>query len=390
MQFRSRRVIGGALVLLTALFLGSVALRAGQGAPADAVQRPPMAEAVFKNVQVMKGVPADEFMASMGFISNALAVNCTYCHLGEGGGGWAEYARDNDKKQRARQMILMMNAINRTYFGGRRVVTCVSCHNGANRPKVSADMAAYYSAPTTDEPEAVVRQAPGAPSADEVLDKYIQAIGGAQRVAAITSLVGTGTYLSYGEADKRPFELYAKAPNQRTTILHTFSGDQTLVFDGKAGWHAIPEAFSPITLSPLAGAELEGAKLDGDLLFPAGLKAALTDWRGAIPAAMGDYDVQVIQGTMPGSRFPVKLYFDDESGLLRRQTRQIETPVGRNTWMIDYDDYREVSGVKMPFKWTLRWQSGQADVEMTELRANVPVEASRFARPSPPAGARTN
>jgi photosynthetic reaction center cytochrome c subunit len=378
-----------ALALMAAVFLATAAVRAGQAAPAQAAPRPRMAEEVFKNVQVMKGVPVDEFMGSMGYISNALAVNCTYCHLGEGGGGWAEYARDNDKKVRARQMILMMNAINRTYFGGRRVVTCVSCHNGANRPKVTSDMARYYSAPTSDEPDVIARQAPGAPSAAQVIDKFIQAIGGAQRVGALTSLVARGTYLAYGEAEPRPYEVYASAPNRYATTTHTFSGDDTLTFDGTTGWHAIPDAISPITLAALTGAELEGARLDGDLLFAARLQTALTDWRGAIPSALGDKDVQVIQGTMPGSQFPVKLFFDDESGLLLRQIRYTETPLGRNTWMLDYDDYRDVSGVKVAFKRTVRWQSGQAEIELTEVRSNVPVEATRFARPADPA-ARAN
>src|SRR5688572_18639713 len=161
MNVTPRRAIGSVLGIGVALLALSAAAAARQ-APAPAPQ--PVAEAVFKNIQVMKGVPVDEFMGSMGFISNALAVNCTYCHVGEGGGGWAEYAKDNDKKQRARQMILMMNAINRSYFGGRQVVTCVSCHNGAARPKVTSSMAAYYGVPTSDEPVEITRQAPGAPS----------------------------------------------------------------------------------------------------------------------------------------------------------------------------------------------------------------------------------
>jgi hypothetical protein len=103
------------LVVLTAsMCLAGMAWVAAQAPPQ------PAAEAVFKDIQVMKGVPVDEFLGSMGFISNALAVNCTYCHLGDGGGGWGEYARDNPKKLMARTMIVMVNTINKTYFGGRR------------------------------------------------------------------------------------------------------------------------------------------------------------------------------------------------------------------------------------------------------------------------------
>lgn len=376
-------MVPGAFVLATFVFVAGAVRVAAQAAPAE---RRPMAEEVFKNIQVMKGAPVDEFLGSMGFISNALAVNCTYCHLGDGGGGWAEYARDNDKKRMARVMIAMVNNINRTNFGGRRVVTCVSCHNGANRPKTVTNMAAYYGMPTTDEPAEIVRQAPGAPSAEQVLDKYIQAIGGAQRLAALTSFVAKGTYLGYGEAEARPLEIFAKAPAQLTMVIRTFSGDSTTTYDGRAGWIAVPEAFSPAPLRALAAAELEGARLDAVLAFPGQVKQALTNWQGAIPSALGDLDVQVIQGTEPGG-FPVKLYFDDESGLLVRQVRYTETPVGRNAWQIEYADYRDVGGIKIPFKRTLLSPSAQAVVELTDVQANAPVEAARFARPAAPATA---
>src|SRR5437867_2109666 len=131
MSHRSPVIVRCALVVAAFGFMSVATVAGRQAAPAAApaaANRQPPAETVFKNIQVLKGVPADEFLGSMGYIANALAVNCTYCHLGEGGGGWAEYAKDNDKKIRARTMIVMMQTINKTYFGGRRVVTCVSCH----------------------------------------------------------------------------------------------------------------------------------------------------------------------------------------------------------------------------------------------------------------------
>jgi outer membrane lipoprotein-sorting protein len=342
-----------------------------------------MAEEVFKNVQVFKGVPVDEFMGSMGFFSNALTVNCTYCHVGDGGGGWDEYAKDIAPKQTARRMVTMMAAINRTYFGGRRVVTCVSCHNGANRPRVSMNMAAVYGTTATDEPDDILKQAPGSPSAEQVLDKYIQALGGASAVARLTSLVGKGTHLGYGDAENRPIEIYAKAPNQRTTIIHTVNGDSTTTYDGRAGWIAAPDTDTPVPLRALAGGELEGARLDVELTFPTRVKLALTNWRGAVPVTIDDRDAVVIQGTSAG-RSPVKLYFDVDSGLLVRLVRYTETPVGRNHTQIDYADYREVGGVKIPFRWIVAWQSGRSTFELTDVQANVQIDAAKFARPSPP------
>jgi hypothetical protein len=379
----SSRLGAGAIGLITGVFVLGAALTARQvapgGAAATARERQP-AEVVFKNIQVLKGVPADEFLASMGFISNALAVNCTYCHLGEGGGGWDEYAKDTDKKQMARRMIVMMRTINDSNFGGRRLVTCVSCHNGHNRPKVVSNMSAYYNFPTSDEPDDIVRQAPGAPSVDQVLAKYVEALGGARTLSARTSFTAKGTSLSYGDAEGAPLQIFAKAPALRTEIVTSPNGTTTTTFDGRGGWLAVPEAITPLSWRALAGAELEGAKLDAVLAFPAQIKGALTNWVGAIPATIGDLDVQVIQGSMPGG-YPVKLYFDDETGLLVRQVRYTESPIGRNTWQIDYSDYRDVAGVKMPFKWVLLWQSGKNVVELTDVQPNVNIAAARFAAP---------
>lgn len=383
MKQRSRRTTLGLFGATAALCCLSASLVGGQ-APTPAQ---PVAESVFKNIQVMKGVPADELMASMGLISNALAVNCTYCHLGDGGGGWGEYARDNDKKMMARVMIRMVSGINQTYFGGRQVVTCVSCHNGANRPKSTSNMAAYYGLPLSDDPDDIVRQAVGAPTPDQVLDKYIQALGGAQRIAALTSFVGKGTHMGYGDADMAPMQVFAKAPNQYSEVLTTGSGTITKTFDGRLGWSSVPDAFTPLPLRALKGAELEGARLDAMLAFPTQIRQALTNWRGSVPSAIGDEDVQVIQGTMANG-FPVKLYFSDESGLLVRQIRHIEAALGRATWQLDYADYRDVAGVKIPFKRTLSWQSGQTAVQLSDVQANVPVDAARFGRPAAPVPAR--
>jgi photosynthetic reaction center cytochrome c subunit len=372
--------------LCAALLVTTSVLTAHQAAPprqltADQARQP--AEMVFKNIQVLKGVPADEFLGSMGFISNALAVNCTYCHLGEGGGGWDEYAKDNDKKVTARRMIAMMRTINQNYFAGRRVVTCVSCHNNHNRPKTTTSMSSYYSLPTSDEPDDITRQAPGAPSVDEVIAKYIEALGGAQKLNARTSFTAKGTSLAYGDAEAAPLQIFARAPAQRTEIVTSSNGVTTTTFDGRTGWLAVPEAITPLSWRALYGAELEGVKLDAVLDFPTQLKAALTNWVGAVPSAIGDTDVQVIQGTMPGG-YPVKLYFDDETGLLVRQIRYTESPVGRNTWQIDYSDYKDVGGMKMPFKWIFMWQSGKNLIELTDVQPNVAIPADRFAAPARP------
>lgn len=346
-------------------------------------QKPLMAEEVFKNVKVLRGIPVSEFMATMGFFSASLGENCTFCHVGESAGSWARYADDNAHKETARRMIGMVMAMNKSYFNGRRVLTCYSCHRGAERPRVTPDLAELYGPPLLAEPDEV-RPAPDAPPAETILKKYIDALGGAQRLAALTSFVAKGTYQAYADTVKRTVESYAKAPAQRTQIAHTGNGDSITVYDGRNGWTATPPTDRPIPLLPLAGAELDGARLDAELAFPARIQQSLTDWVVGFPGSINDRDVEILQGRT-ASRSPVKLYFDRESGLLLRQVRYTNSPFGFNPTQIDYSDYREVAGVKMPFRWTVTWLDGRSTVELTEVQPNVAIDAARFARPATPA-----
>src|SRR5207249_6946187 len=143
----------------------------------------------------------NQFMESMGIFTASLGVGCDYCHIAEAGGNWARYSDDNGPKRTARRMVLMVSAINRDNFGGRQVVTCYTCHRGGNRPKVTPSLAALYSAPPPEEANDLITPAPGAPSADQVLDKYIQALGGSGPLAALTSFVGKGTYKGYDDPE---------------------------------------------------------------------------------------------------------------------------------------------------------------------------------------------
>jgi len=360
-----------------ALWLLALTLAHGQTGPGE---KPPVAEKVFKNVQVLKGIPVDQFMATMGFISASLGMTCTDCHIAESGGSWEKYADDTELKQTTRKMLVMVSALNRTYFGGRREVTCYSCHRGGDRPRVTPSLVELYGAPPPPEPPDTIEQTAQPRPADPILDKYIQALGGAQRLAKLTSFVGKGSYVGFGETDKTPLEIFAKAPQQRSMIVHTTIGDSVTAYDGHIGWTAAPAANTPVPVLELSDGELDGAKLDADLSFPAGIKQALRQWRAGAPATIDDREVQVVQGTSDG-RYPVDFYFDPKSGLLLRVVRYSESPLGLNPTQIDYADYREVAGVKMPFRWTITWLSGRSTIELTEVQPNVPIDAAKFAKP---------
>jgi photosynthetic reaction center cytochrome c subunit len=377
MTNRSRRSIAG-ITAATVLWVSAIVVMSGQGGAAPAV--PPMAEQVFKNVQVLKGIPVNEFMGTMGIFSAALGMSCEDCH-DAGDENWAVYAKDNPRKQMARVMITMMATVNKTHFRGRQVVTCYTCHRGSARPRATADLAELYGTPPFSDPNAVIEQAVGAPKAEELLDKYIQAIGGAQRVAALKSYVAKGSSAGYGpENEPRPLEIYSR-PGQRTTIIRTTAGDNTTTYDGRSGWIAAP--FRPVAVLALSPQEVDGLKLDADLALPTDIRQALTNWRVGLATLIDDREVQLVQGTTARGG-TATLYFDSESGLLVRQVRYNDSPVGRISRQTDYSDYREVAGVKMPFKWTDTWLDGRDVVELTDVQPNVAIDAARFARPAAP------
>src|SRR5271165_4239972 len=150
-QIRLRPMARGAKCLVVALIGCIAALTVdGQEAPAE---KPLMAEQVFKNVKVLKGIPVGEFMDTMGFFAASLGLNCVYCHVSESMENWDKFAEDVPRKQTARAMILMVNAINKNNFGGRRALTCYSCHRGAERPKVVPSLADQYTVPVEDPDE---------------------------------------------------------------------------------------------------------------------------------------------------------------------------------------------------------------------------------------------
>ena len=351
---------------------------AGNGERAG--QKPLMAEQAFKNVRVLKGIPVDQFMATMGFFSASLGETCTDCHSAESGGSWAKYADDNPRKETARRMIGMMNAINKTYFAGKREITCYSCHRGVERPDVTPNLADLYGPPPSKEPDELREPAGKAVSADQILDKYIQAIGGAERLAKLTSFAAKGTYQGYQD-EKYPVDVFAKAPNQISTVIHTAAGDSTTTYDGRAGWIAGPATERPVSLLELTGGDLTGAKLDAALWFPAQIQQALTQWRPASSATIDGRDMQMIQGSGDG-RYPVNLYFDAKSGLLARMVRYAESPVGLNPTQIDYADYRDVAGVRMPYRVTVTWLDGKSMTVFSEIQPNVPIDAAKFTRPA--------
>jgi hypothetical protein len=373
----NRRFLGVTAIAVTCL-LGAAAAQT----PAPAAGRVPMVEDHFKTVTLLKGIPVDTFFEAMGMFASSMGEDCTFCHVPKAYFDKSLFATPTDRIQRARQMIAMVRTINNNFFKGEPRVTCFTCHHGDHQPVSDPDIALQYTEPNVDpNTRDMTRFAPDLPgaTADQVFDKYIKAIGGAERLAKFTSFTAKGTYAGFDTAlDKVPVEVYGRAPNQLTTVVHFFNGISNRVFDGKNGWMAGVD--TPLPIVTLTGGNLDRARLEAMLWFPVAIRQSFSQWKLGRALVDGD-EVQVVQGTQPGLP-PANFYFDS-AGLLMRLTRWTQTPVGFVPTQIDFSDYRDVAGVKVPFKKRVSQTYMQMTIELTEVRPNVAIDAAKFVQPAP-------
>lgn len=379
MRFGSKPAIAAAVAVTLATAIGMGRLAFAQVGQAAAPTKPMMAEDVFKNVQALKGIGVDDFLLTMGIMSAAVGSDCVGCHP-SAGTDHVDWALDTPRKRTARRMVQMVTAINRDTFNGRQVVTCWTCHRGRDRPVTTPTLDVVYG-PPTDESDDVLTQAQGVPSVDQVLNKYLRAIGGARNV---TSFVATGKSIGYrGFGGGGVVEVSAQAPDKRATHIsfpeYPDRGVSVRTYDGRTGWIATPLAVVP--KYELAGSERDGARLDAMLSFPTQIRTALTNWRVGPPSAIGDQDVTVLQGNGPNGTLAT-LYFNDASGLLVRMVRHGRSPIGRVPTQVDYSDYRDVGGMKFPFRWTFAWLDGRDNFEFSDVKLNVRIDAARFGEPN--------
>ncbi len=329
----------------------------------------------FKNIQVLKDIPADQLIPAMQFISASLGVECEFCHV------QGAFEKDDKKpKVTARKMMEMMITINQENFDGKREVTCYSCHRGSTAPVATPVVMTADSKPEMPEPkesdDAQAKQT-GAPTAEQLFDKYVKAVGGTAAIDKITSRVMTGT-ITFGDRNV-PIEIYSKQPDKRVSVTHTPDGDSITAFDGHEGWLGILGH----PLHDMHGPDIDGASMDADLQFAAHLNAMFREAKVQGRQKIDGHDAYVVAGPRPG-KTPLRLYFDEQSGLLVRLVRLGETPLGELPTQIDYADYREAGGVKVPFRWTLARPGGRFTIQISEVKENVPVDDAKFARPPAP------
>jgi photosynthetic reaction center cytochrome c subunit len=360
----------------------------------------------YKNIQVLKDIPNTQLIPTMRFISAALGVECEFCHMGD-------RSVDTPNKNTARKMMLMMISINNTSFNGRMNVTCYTCHHGSSSPAGTPVPTGRYSdlgatvffkpdgGPLAGGRDEVMAEAykeymakdrlAGMPAPDEILSRYVTALGGEQAIRKVNTRLITG--MAELQADVRgaapaihaPVEIASKAPNQWVMTFRMANGTTANGFDGNVAWlqtanGVVTEVTGP-TNAPLP--PLARVKRNADFHEPLNLKRQYSRMTLRGSEKVRDRDAYVVMG-FPEGDTPERLYFDKDTGLLLRKIVVVPTAVGDYPIQNDYDDYRDVGGVKVPYVVRTTSISPAEDMTVHVERAqnNPTFDANKFAKPA--------
>ena len=325
-------------------------------------------EQAYKNIQVLKGVPADQLIPAMQFITASLGVQCDFCHVEN-----AFEKDDKPPKQTARKMIQMMMTLNKENFQGQRKVTCYACHRGARKPVITPIVAEGEPMPPFEGPEPSPNT-PASPSADNILKKYLEALGGVEALAKISTRAQQGT-VTIGQKSF-PVEVLSEAPDKRLISVHFNNGDNITAVSAEEGWTSTPGHAA----REMSATELEAARLEAQLFFANSVRTSFQEMKVLARSAINGKDCFVVSLNREGA-LPAYLYFEAESALLVRMLQYTETPLGSNPTQIDYADYREQDGLKVPFRWVVSRPNRRFATQIEKMQQNIPIDQRRFAKP---------
>lgn len=323
------------------------------------------AEQVYKNIQVLNELPASELDGVMLFISAALGVGCTHCHTNP----WESDTKST--KRAARKMILMTRNLNKESFSGNPAITCYTCHRGQHNtePQPSIDIA------VNPAPDVTMPEKSGAlPSTAEIIERYIGAVGGDAAIAKLKTRVSRGSETTTNRMTpprKLPIEVLQMAPD-KLLIIRNNSGGITEGFDGAKGWTKDERVQREIT-----GKELAATKREADFFRYLRIRESYPQMRVLAKEKIGDREVYVV-GATSREDDRERLYFDVQNGLLVRRYVAFKTAFGSIPEVTDFEDYREVSGVKLPF--TISWSRPPFGFvrKFTEIKLNTVLDSGKF------------
>jgi len=341
-----------------------------------------------KNIQVLKEMPDSQLLPVMHQMRTALGVRCDYCHIAENDSYWRD---DKPEKQIARRMIQMTLDINKANYDGKPVVTCNTCHRGQTEP-VPVPAIGQGAFANTTKADADVKPNESLPSADQIIDKYIQAIGGKTAIEKIqtrytkalfqrSKLVNGGTpkaaVINRGET--WTIETFLKTPDKFLTVITSPEGVILQGYNGSDGWIKTPQE-----QHALNAAEAERLKRQADLFADLKIKERFSALTVAGKEKIGSRETYVIETVRLSDMKTEKLFFDTKNGLLLRRTAFTETVLGANPEQIDYEDYRNVNGATVPFKIRVSYLDDNhfgTTRSFIEIKSNISINDDKFKPP---------
>ncbi len=392
MQVPVCRPVSGLVILATLGFAAAVVQAQQPSAPA-AEARGPLASEKYKNIQVLKDVPAEQIEATMHFIEAATGMKCADCHVQEANGQFSFDKDDKRAKETAREMMKIVLSVNHEFFKDNVNVSCMTCHRGAQRPVGQPPFATML----TPEEVAAMNQPPrgggpgggqgrGGPGGrgggrggppnfpvDPIIDKYVDAIGGRAAVENLKTLILSGT-LSNRAGQNLSFTIEEKLPNKYRESVQA-PAPTTRGFDGQAGW-----AQNGTMVSNFVDFRLQDALRIADLGRAAHIKEIYKNLRAARAPQIDGKTVVAIAGDV-APNVTETLMFDPDSGLLLRRAIQTKTPIGTMPEQIDYSDYRDVAGVKLPFLIKRSAWDFMDTLKVVDVKPNAQVDDARFVKP---------
>ncbi len=310
----------------------------------------PLAEQVFKDVKVFKGVPASDMIPAMQFMSAAMNYSCADCHDPK------DYAAPNKNKEETRRMILLQRDINDKHFGGRLEVTCMTCHNKEEHPN---------GMPLPDGISRRHQRINPAPKPADLVTKYFEVTGKKEGVLIRTGTLTAPNDETY-EMESVALELI-QAPEGKYRIV---SGERKITSDGKHTWYGK----DPIADEPAALFGRIGRAWRSDQDFQGLTRLAVTG-----KANVSGQDATVVQGYRAATVAAEELYFDNKSNLLTRLVNFRRSTVGTVVSAIDYTDYKAVDGIQVPMKITITMAEGhQWVMEFKEAKIQATIDDKTF------------
>jgi hypothetical protein len=217
-----------------------------------------------------------------------------------------------------------------------------------------------------------------APSVDQIIDHYVQSVGGKDAIQKVTSRTMKGTLDNSDDGTTSPAEVFAKAPDKYLEVVSLGdSGQMQQGWNGTAGWGKDPDS----GLHDMDKSDLVAAKRDYDFYRAIRLRELYPKMALSGKTKVNDRDAYIVEATS-GDGAAEKLYFDAESGLLvRRDYERVTIDDGIVLYEVDYDDYKDVDGLKLPATVSRKTPDYSLTYRFTEIKQNLPIDDAKFNKP---------